>query len=79
MEHGHDRLGQLLVEVVGEDVDEVSDARPRRLRPRLGQPEPCGPADERGAMRRGQTALLREAEQPLEQPAGRPAASARRC
>ncbi len=33
LEHRHDRLGQLLVEVVGEDVDEVGDPRPGILRP----------------------------------------------
>ena len=33
VEDRHDRLGQLLVEVVGEDVDEVDDPRARRVRP----------------------------------------------
>ena len=37
MEHRDDGLGQLLVVVVGEDVDEVDDARARQLGTRLVQ------------------------------------------
>ena len=58
MEDGHDRLGQLLVEVVGEDIDEVGDARARRVRPRLRHPPPRGPPHERRAMCPRETALL---------------------
>ena len=41
-----DRLGKLLVEVVGEDVDEVDDPRARLLRAGLVQAQSDGAAGE---------------------------------
>ena len=70
-----DRLGQLLVVVVGEDVDEVDDPRARLLRPGLVQAQPRGAARERRAPHARQHPVPRDAQQPLQQPRGTSAAS----
>ena len=52
-----DRLGQFLVEVIREDVDEVGHPRPGGLGPGLGQAELLGPPEERGPAGPGEGAL----------------------
>ena len=74
-----DRLGQLLVEVVGEDVDEVGDPRAGLLRPGPGQPEPLGAADERGPVGRGSRRSRERPKSRSSQPARRAARHAGRC
>ena len=70
-EHRDDGLGQLLVVVVGEDVDEIDDPRARLLGTRLVQAEPGRPAGERGAPHARQQAVPRHSQQPVQQPARR--------
>ena len=76
VQHADDRLGQLLIVVVGVDVDEIDDARPGQLGPRLVEAPPRRPAHERGAPHPGQEPVPRDAEQPVQQAARRCAATA---
>ena len=77
MEHRDDGLGQLLVVVVGEDVDEIDDPRARQLGARLVEPQPGRPAGERRPPHTRQQPVPRDAQQPIQQPARPCAAPAR--
>ena len=68
-QHRDDRLGKLLIVVVGVDVDEIDDAGPAQMGPRLVEPGSPARRVNGGTRDPGQDAMPRNAEQPLEQPA----------
>ena len=69
VQDGHDRLGKLMIIIIGVDIDEVDHARARLMRPRSGEPQPLPPASERSAPDPGQNPMPGDPQDALDPPA----------